>query len=95
MEMFYILNHWHWWALAALLVFAELLAPCVYFLAMGVAAMLVGLVARFMPDMAGLWQLGLFIVLCLISTGMARKIRQTRKVRQKKGENAPAENRRE
>ena len=78
MEMFYILNHWHWWALGALLLLSELLTPCVYFVAIGIAAVLVGLVARFMPEMAGLWQLGLFIGLTLINTGIARHIRNKR-----------------
>jgi membrane protein implicated in regulation of membrane protease activity len=78
MEMFYILNHWHWWALGALFVLGELITPCVYFLAVGLAAVLTGLVTRFMPDMPGLWQLGLFIVLMLISTGIARSMRNKR-----------------
>ena len=86
MEMFYILNHWHWWALAALLIIGELLAPCLYFMAMGIAAMLVGLVVRFMPDLSGQWQLGLFIVLCLICTGIARSVRN------KRGESPPPKN---
>ena len=75
MEMFYILNHWHWWALGALLVLAELITPCVYFLAIGIAAVLTGLVTRFMPDMPGLWQLGLFVGLLLVSTLIALNIR--------------------
>jgi len=78
MEMFYMLNHWHWWALGALLILGELITPCVYFVAIGVAAVLVGLLTRFMPEMAGLWQLGLFIGLTLISTGIARSIRNKR-----------------
>jgi len=78
MEMFYILNHWHWWALGALFVLGELLAPCVYFLAIGIAAVLVGLITRFVPEMAGQWQLALFIGLMLISTGIARNIRNKR-----------------
>lgn len=75
MEMFYILNHWHWWALAVLFVIGELLAPCVYFLAIGIAAMLTGLVVRLMPQLDGLWQLGLFIALVLISTLIARQLK--------------------
>lgn len=75
MEMFYILNHWHWWALGALFVLGELLAPCIYFLAIGIASVLVGLVARFVPDMPGLWQLALFVGLMLITTSIARKMR--------------------
>jgi membrane protein implicated in regulation of membrane protease activity len=78
MEMFYILNHWHWWALAALFVIGELLGPCAYFMAIGISALLTGLVVRFMPELGGLWQLGLFIVLCLISTGIAHTVRQNR-----------------
>ncbi len=78
MEMFYTLNHWHWWALSSLFVLGELLAPCAYFLAIGIAAMLVGLVTRIVPDMPGLWQLGLFIVLTLIGTVIARNIRHKR-----------------
>ena len=78
MEMFYILNHWHWWALGALFVLGELITPCVYFVAIGIAAVLVGLITRFMPEMAGVWQLGLFIGLTLISTGIARNIRNKR-----------------
>lgn len=78
MEMFYILNHWHWWALGALFVLAEILAPCAYFTAIGIAAVLTGLITRFVPDMPGLWQLALFIALMLVSTGIAHNIRNKR-----------------
>jgi membrane protein implicated in regulation of membrane protease activity len=78
MEAFYILNHWHWWALAALLVVGEILGPCVYFLALGIAAAVVGLVVRFMPGLGGLWQLGLFIVLSAIALALAKRVRQQR-----------------
>lgn len=78
MDMFYILNHWHWWALGALFVLGELLTPCVYFVAIGIAAVLVGLITLFAPGMPGLWQLTLFIILMLISTGIARNIRNKR-----------------
>ena len=75
MEVFYILNHWHWWALGALFVLGELITPCVYFMAIGIAAVVVGLVTRFVPDMPGLWQLGLFVSLMLVTTLIARNIR--------------------
>lgn len=78
MEMLYILNHWHWWALAALLVIAELLGPCAYFLAMGIAAMVTGLVVRFVPELGGLWQLGLFVGLSVITLGIAHRIQKKR-----------------
>ena len=73
--MFYILNHWHWWALAALLVIGELLSPCAYFLAIAISAVLVGIVFRFMPELGGIWQLGLFIALVLISSMAVRLLR--------------------
>jgi membrane protein implicated in regulation of membrane protease activity len=78
MEVLYILNHWHWWALAALLVVGEILAPCVYYLALGIAAALVGLVVRFLPGMGGQWQLGLFVVLAIIALLVAQRVRQRR-----------------
>lgn len=78
MEVFYILNHWHWWALAALLLLGELLGPCLYFLAIGLAALVTGLVVRFMPELSGLIQLGLFIVLCAVTLGIAHNMRHKR-----------------
>ena len=79
MEAFYILNHWHWWALGALFVLGELLAPCVYFMAIGIAAVLVGLITRFAPEIPGLWQLALFIGLTLVFTLIARNIRHKKR----------------
>ena len=89
MEMFYILNHWHWWALASLLVIVEFLGPCVYFWAIAIAAAIVGLIVRFMPELAGLLQLGLFIALSLILLVIARSIRQ------KRGDRRPVDSRQE
>ena len=76
MEMFYILNHWHWWAMASLWLLAELLAPCRYFLAISLAGLVTGLVARFWPDTPGLWQLGVFVLVSSITLGIARRQRQ-------------------
>lgn len=78
MEMLYVLNHWHWWALATLFVLGEILAPCVYFMAIGIAAALVGLVTRIVIGIPGLWQLGLFVLLALMGTGIAHSIRTKR-----------------
>ncbi|HEC20788.1 MAG TPA: NfeD family protein [Gammaproteobacteria bacterium] len=79
MEMLYILNHWHWWALGALFVLGELLAPCGYYMAVGVAAVLTGLVTRFAPGMPGLWQLGLFVVLTLVALAIVHNARRKRR----------------
>ncbi len=63
MEMFYILNHWHWWALATLLLAAELLTPSAWFLALSLSALIVGFISWGMPELSGLTQLGIFAVL--------------------------------
>ena len=55
MVTYLVLNHWHWWGLAALLIVGELLAPCVYFIAWSLAAAVIGLLVRFLPGMPGLW----------------------------------------
>ena len=79
MHIYLFINHWHWWGLAALLVLGELLAPCYYFLAWGLAAAITGLAARLMPAMPGIWQLGLFVLLSLICLSVAHRLRQRRK----------------
>ncbi len=67
MEIFYILNHWHWWALATLLLIAELLSPSAWFLALSLSALATGLVVWGMPELAGLVQLGIFVALAAVS----------------------------
>lgn len=67
MEVFYILNHWHWWALATLLLIAELLSPSAWFLALSLSALATGLVVWGMPELAGLVQLGIFAALAAVS----------------------------
>ena len=71
MEIFYILNHWHWWALATLLLAAELLSPSAWFLALALSALATGLVTWVMPELAGLVQLGIFLLLAAISVPYA------------------------
>ncbi|MFZ5791542.1 MAG: NfeD family protein [Pseudomonadota bacterium] len=50
---------WHWWVLALLLIVIEILAPGTFFLWLGVAAGLVGLLALLVPSMG--WQLQVLI----------------------------------
>jgi membrane protein implicated in regulation of membrane protease activity len=70
-KYFAILNPWHWWMLATLLVIGELLAPCGYYLALAIPAAIVGLVWQLWPEMTVAWQLGLFAVLSALTLGMA------------------------
>ena len=67
MEKLYILSPWHWWALASLLLLAELLAPGAWYLALSVSALATGMVGWMRPDLGGLVQLGIFIALSAIT----------------------------
>ncbi len=81
MEMLYILNHWHWWALATLLMVAELLTASRWFLALAIAAGITGLVARFAPSLSGLVQLGLFLALAAVGVPLSLRWRRPGRAR--------------
>lgn len=55
--------YWNWWVLGVALMAVEALLPGFFFLWMGVAALLVGLVLTMLPDMEWTWQVLLFAVL--------------------------------
>lgn len=78
MATYLMITHWHWWGLAALLILSELLAPCFYFLAWALAAAILGLMVRFVPELPGLWQLAIFIVLSATCLLLARYIKTKR-----------------
>lgn len=71
MEMFYVLNHWHWWALATLLLAAELLTPSAWFLALSISALIVGAVSWGMPELDGMTQLIGFLLLGAVSVSIS------------------------
>lgn len=71
MEFVSVFNPWHWWMLAALLIAAELLSPCAYFMALAISSAVVGLVWKMYPGLSGEWQLGLMLVLSAITLGLA------------------------
>jgi membrane protein implicated in regulation of membrane protease activity len=58
---------WHWWILAALFAGIEILAPGVFFIWLGAAAALTGLIALVIPGMG--WQIEalIFAVLAVLS----------------------------
>ena len=85
MEFYTLLTYWHWWGLAALLIVAELLAPCVYFMAWALAAAFTGLVVRFIPDIGGIMQVGTFVVSSVVTLTLAYRYRQ-QKVQTHSGE---------
>ncbi len=55
--------YWNWWLLGVVLMVIEAIAPGFFFLWMGVAALLVGLVLTLLPELAWTYQVLLFALL--------------------------------
>lgn len=66
------LDYWHWLVLGIVLVVLEVLSPGVYFLWLGVAAIVVGGVLYGLPDLSWQMQLVLFAVFSVVSIALAR-----------------------
>jgi hypothetical protein len=64
---------WHWFALGAVLLIVELLAPGMFFLWMAESAIVVGAVLWVLPDLALEYQLIAFSVLSVASIVVFRK----------------------
>jgi len=65
---------WHWWILAGILLVLELLAPGIFFLWVGLAAGVTGLVLFVAPSLAWEAQTLLFALLALAATYAGRRI---------------------
>lgn len=74
MDSLWPLIHWHWWILAALLVGAEILAPGIFLIWLGVAAGLTGLAVFLLPGLT--WQVQglIFAVLGVVATLAGRRL---------------------
>ncbi len=59
---------WHWLVLGVACVILDIFSPGVFFLWIGIAAGLVGLVLLVVPDLSWEWQVLLFALLSLVST---------------------------
>ncbi len=55
--------YWNWWLLGVVLMMVEAVVPGFFFLWMGVAALLVGLVLTVLPELAWTYQVLLFALL--------------------------------
>ena len=69
--IFLALDGWTWWIVAVLLFLLELLAPGVFFLWLGIAAVVVG-ISTLIVDWSWQWQVASFAVLSLISLILSR-----------------------
>lgn len=61
------IDYWHWWILGVFLVILEILSPGVFFLWMGVAAGLVGLLVMLQPGLDWEYQILAFAGLCILT----------------------------
>ena len=58
------LDYWHWWVIGIILIMLELFLPGAFFLWMGIAAGLVGVILLVAPEVS--WQIQ-FIIFALVS----------------------------
>ncbi len=64
--------YWHWWVLAVVLIILEILSPAVFFLWLGISAVVVGLLLLLLPDMGWELQMLLFAVFSVASVALWR-----------------------
>ena len=72
-ELITTINQWHWWSLAVVLLILEAFAPGAFFVSMSVAAIVVGLLLAFMPELAMEYQLFVFTLLSVGTIVAARR----------------------
>ncbi len=72
LEILEFTGRWTWWVVAGVLLLLELLAPGVFLLWFGVAAMIVGTAVLFL-DLSWEWQVSLFAVLSILTLFLSRR----------------------
>jgi membrane protein implicated in regulation of membrane protease activity len=72
MEWLQQIDFWHWWVLGVALVILEVFSPGVFFLWMGIAAGIVGVVVWLVPDLSWEYQILIFAVTSVASIGAGR-----------------------
>ncbi|MHB1230853.1 MAG: NfeD family protein [Halothiobacillus sp.] len=68
------LDYWGWFIVGILLAVVEIFAPSSFFLWMGAAAILVGGIVFFVPDLGWPIQVGLFAVFSIIAVLIGRRV---------------------
>ncbi len=67
MDVLPSLTFWHWWILAAALIAIELLAPGIFFLWLGIAAAITGLIKLLIPGFGWEFQAVIFSISAFIA----------------------------
>lgn len=60
-------DYWHWWVIGIILIILELFAPGAFFLWMGIAAGVVGIILLIAPEMGWQYQFMIFAVVSVVS----------------------------
>ncbi len=68
----FVIEFWYWWVAAAAFMALEILLPGIFFLWLGIAAGIVGIVALVIPSMTWPYQVALFAVLSVAAVLFAR-----------------------
>ncbi len=66
------LNHWQWWSLAVLLIILEIFSPAAFFLWLGIAAAITGLLTLLVPETHWAIQLIIFSIFSVVSVWAGR-----------------------
>jgi len=66
------LDYWHWWVIGIVLIMLELFLPGAFFLWMGIAAALVGIILLVAPDMTWQSQFIIFAIVSVVSIAVWR-----------------------
>jgi len=61
------LDYWHWWVIGIILIILELFLPGAFFLWMGIAAGVVGIILLIAPDMGWQYQFIIFAIVSVVS----------------------------
>ncbi len=72
-ELFASINHYHWWIVGVVMIILEVMAPTFFFIWMGFAAGVVGLLLLFFPDLGWKTQLLAFSTLAVVSIFASRE----------------------
>lgn len=74
-------GHWTWASIGLVLIVIEVAAPGAFFLWVGIAAGVTGLLVALLPDVGWQWQLALFAVLSVVSTVLGRRFFRWRPIK--------------
>ena len=67
------ITYWHWFILAVVLIILEIFAPSAFFMWMGVAAGVVGVILWIAPDLGWEYQFMIFAILSIVSIALWKR----------------------